>query len=154
MIQAGNRAMIHSGNHAMTPEGNREMIQARNAQPRSESHQARALRGAADRLETCTRRRSVRTTAKKPKKKESKILQNEATKPNRISKSAGKIGQNEAKRSQNSQIVDLDKSFGISKPVFAVASFNQFKARLAPQDRPGDKSATGQRYASLYLAYA
>jgi hypothetical protein len=91
---------------------------------------------------------------RKSQKKESKILQNEATKPNGISKSAGKIAQNEAKRSQNSQIVNLDKSFGISKPVFAVASFNQFKARLAPQDRPGDKSATGQRYASLYLAYA
>jgi hypothetical protein len=36
----------------------------------------------------------------KCKKKESKILQNEATKPNIISKSMRKMGQNEAKRSQ------------------------------------------------------
>jgi hypothetical protein len=36
------------------------------------------------------------------KKKESKILQNEATKPFRINKTVPKIGKNEAKRSQTS----------------------------------------------------
>jgi hypothetical protein len=41
------------------------------------------------------------TNPPKGKKKESKILQNEATKPNRINKSLLKMGQNEVKRSQS-----------------------------------------------------
>jgi hypothetical protein len=53
----------------------------------------------------------------KSRKKESKILQNEATKPNRIIKSTRKIGQNEAKRSEIGQSADRAKSFGISQPV-------------------------------------
>jgi hypothetical protein len=55
--------------------------------------------------------------------KESKILQNEATKPNRINKTARKMGQNEAKRSQKEPNHDRHKSFKINATSLTVASF-------------------------------
>jgi hypothetical protein len=48
----------------------------------------------------CSLRASPAVFLEKAKKKESKILQNEATMSNRISKSTRKTGQNEVKRSQ------------------------------------------------------
>jgi hypothetical protein len=51
-------------------------------------------------LGLCSPETSPRQNAPKAEKKESKILQNEATKPNGINKSVSKTGQNEAKRSE------------------------------------------------------
>jgi hypothetical protein len=50
-------------------------------------------------LGLCSLRASPAVFLKNVKKKESKILQNEATMSNRINKSTRKTGQNEAKRS-------------------------------------------------------
>jgi hypothetical protein len=70
----------------MTQPLNRAMIQE--LSPGSESHQTRALRGAVNGLEICAATGIAPHHLRKAKKKESKILQNEATKPNGINKSA------------------------------------------------------------------
>jgi hypothetical protein len=62
-------------------------------------------------------------------KKESKALQNKATKSNRINKSTRK-GQNKAKQSEKSQRANRNKSFGITHLPLTVALCNRFKARL------------------------
>jgi hypothetical protein len=86
----------------------------------------------------CSLRASPAVVPEKAKKKESKILQNEATKSNRINKTTRKIGQNEAKRSEKSQTANRHKPFGISKSALAVVLLEQFKANFLPQGRLDD----------------
>jgi len=133
--------MVRSPNHAM--------IQGIHSG--SESRQARALIVAWDRLETCTATVIIPRSLRKPQKKESKILQNEATKNNGINKSTLKMGQNEAKRSEKSRSTHRDKSFGISQAVLAVALFSGFRAKLVlalSEGRHAQQSATPSPCAS------
>jgi hypothetical protein len=91
-----------------------------------------SLRNLLRKLGRCSLCTSPTLTLEKGKKKESKILQNEATKSNIINKTPRKIGQNEAKRSENKAKLGLAKSFGINPPLLEWLRLSNSKRNSFP----------------------